>query len=167
MKRVSKFALLVGVTLLSSVAQAQSGVTNTTITASATIDAILEFDVNDSVIECGTVAVGQADPCPDSGTANIDVRANSDWDLTLDDFGGAGEDVVTLFVDDFAKMGQFLMDLTTDAPEPGNGGTAGPQVNVVITGAIRLTGTDEQIIDTIDDFGPYLGEFDLTIAVAN
>lgn len=168
MKRASAHLLLVGVALLSSAAQAQlpTGVTTATITATATIEEVLEFDVIDGSIDCGLVGPGD-DGCPDADTAEIIVSANADWDLTLDDFGGAGEDTVTLFVDDFARMGQFIMDLTTDAPDAGNGGTAGPPTNVIITGNIRGTGAEEEVVDEGDDFGPYLGEFLLTLSAQN
>lgn len=169
MKRVSAHLLLVGVALLSSAAQAQlpTGVTTATITATATIEEVLEFDVIDGSIDCGIVAPGGLDACPDADTAEILLSANADWDLTLDDFGGAGEDTVTLFVDDFARMGQFIMDLTTDAPDAGNSGTAGAPRTILITGAIRLAGAEEEVVDEGDDFGPYLGEFLLTLSAQN
>ena len=164
MKRASIFALLVGVTLLSSAAHAQLGVTTANLNATADVSAVLEFDVLDGSIECGSVAVGDSG-CPNAadGDANLLVRSNSDWALTLDDFGGAGVDTVTLFVDDFARIGQFIMDLTNTAPT----GVAGPDTSSTISGSIRGTGGDSEIIDQTDDFGAYLGEFSVTLTATN
>lgn len=176
MKRLGMGILAVAaVTLLAGRAEAQiaTGQTTYTITATATIDAILEFDVIDDSVDCDVVLVGDAacagDGTTSDGEAEILVSANSDWLLTFSDLGGAvaPSNVVTMTNDDAGRFGEFLLDIDSDAPDAANGGEAGVDFTVIISAAVRTGLTDNDNLDVTDDYGTYTGTFNVTLTATN
>ena len=172
MKRFGLAIVAMAVVCFAARAEAQTGVTNTTITASADIAAILEFDVVKGTIECGFVLVGDTACDDDTGgttdQAEITVSANSDWLLVLVDDGGTlTANECTFTHDDEVSnfFGEYIMDVTTD--QAGNGGTANIDVQVFISGTIRDTGTADESLDVTDDNGAYSCAFDLTLQANN
>lgn len=164
MNRNSLVTALTAASLAFGVASSVKAQEAEPLTATANINSVVELNVIDGVLECGSIVISAPTACGgDSGTAEVEVIANSDWTLTIDDLGGASpgssDGEVTLAAD-IGRNGQFVLDLALSAT---SGASTASEDITISPVAIRGSGGAAEEFDPTDDYGAYLGEFVVTL----
>lgn len=181
---MKKLGLAVAALTIIGYAGAAQAQTQQTINATANIDAVLTLTGTDTSFDCGTVtASNNGGACPTSDPGAVEIDANQNWILSIEDMGGTEcttisatlqgtSNNVTLCNDDTGHTGQFVVALEY-ASTGGAGscsvytgtassatGTAGVDCFVTING----TATAISGLATDDGYGVYNGSFRVTLA---
>lgn len=133
------------------------------IAATSKIDQSLTLTIVTNKVDCGTVVVTAPTACNVAATpATVNVLANSDWTLAIEDLGGAAGSAVSLWNASGARNGHFVVNLALQATSGTPTGLSGQNVNVTATGI--QTGSAAAALDYTDEWGVYEGDFLVTLS---